>query len=179
MTAPTPATPRGGAPGDVYCCECEAPRGRRRFYAVRDHGGAWSLTRYCDQCAALARVDWNGNTARLVGPLRPTHTGGNCWALAGTDPNTGEAVYITAPTTPTIPGPGRPWTLWLVPAAAADPEPVATGTMPPLIRCACGRRATVLDAVGVAHCAQCHTPADLLDLDPPTWWDATNNRTED
>lgn len=47
-----------------YTCECDAPE--RRLYVVTDHEGRKSLCAYCDECAALAAIDWNGETASIV-----------------------------------------------------------------------------------------------------------------
>lgn len=42
-------------------------------YVVRDHEGRLSLVEYCAECAELARVDFNGETAAIVGPLTDEH----------------------------------------------------------------------------------------------------------
>ena len=47
----------------AYTCECDAPE--RRRYVVVSHDGAVTECRYCDDCAALARVDWNGETKSI------------------------------------------------------------------------------------------------------------------
>lgn len=38
-------------------------------YEVTHHSGAISIVRYCDDCEALARMDWNGETAAIA-PVR-------------------------------------------------------------------------------------------------------------
>lgn len=48
-----------------YTCECDAPEGRR-LYSVTGHDGAVTTCAYCEGCAALAAVDWNGETARIA-----------------------------------------------------------------------------------------------------------------
>jgi len=53
----------------AYVCECPAPE--RRLYAVTSHtpplsDGQTDVCAYCDDCAALAEIDWNGTTASIV-----------------------------------------------------------------------------------------------------------------
>ncbi len=46
-----------------YTCECAYPE--RRRYVVTDHDGHRSVCDYCDDCAALARMDWVGETSAI------------------------------------------------------------------------------------------------------------------
>lgn len=60
----------------AFCLGClnEDPPLAVRRYRIVDHGGQVSNVLYCDDCAALARVDWNGETAEICeAPFRPTH----------------------------------------------------------------------------------------------------------
>ena len=52
----------------AYTCECEAPE--RTRYIVTDHEGIEHVCDYCDECADLAAIDWNGETAEIH-PLTP------------------------------------------------------------------------------------------------------------
>ena len=45
-------------------CECDTPE--RTHYIVVSHDGTSAEVEYCDDCAALARDDWNGETAAIV-----------------------------------------------------------------------------------------------------------------
>lgn len=42
-------------------------------YVVTDHEGGIHVCEYCAECAELARGDWNGETAAIVGPIDDTH----------------------------------------------------------------------------------------------------------
>ena len=48
---------------ETFVCECDTPE--RRPYIVTGHDGVDVVCRYCDDCAYLARVDWNGETAAI------------------------------------------------------------------------------------------------------------------
>jgi hypothetical protein len=41
-----------------FTCECATTE--RTRYIVVTHTGERSIAAYCDECAALARADWNG-----------------------------------------------------------------------------------------------------------------------
>lgn len=52
-----------------FTCECCKVDGRsvsRRLYLVTGNGGEVSTCSYCDECADLARMDYNGETAEIV-----------------------------------------------------------------------------------------------------------------
>lgn len=51
-------------------------------YAVTDHEGHVHVCEYCQECADLARADWNGETASIVGPITDLHCAG-CSAVLG------------------------------------------------------------------------------------------------
>jgi len=54
----------GGVMGtEIYRCECDSPE--RQRYLVTHHDGTTELADYCDDCAELASIDWNGTTARI------------------------------------------------------------------------------------------------------------------
>jgi len=59
--APAPAADSGEVP---FRCECVTPE--RRLYRLLDHDGGSSLALLCDDCAALAAMDWNGETHRVT-----------------------------------------------------------------------------------------------------------------
>lgn len=49
-----------------YTCECVEREGRAgRLYVVTGHNGNRTICSYCDDCANLARIDWNGETAKI------------------------------------------------------------------------------------------------------------------
>lgn len=51
-----------------FKCECENDDGSeptRVLYRVTFHDGETALAHYCDECAGLARADWNGETASI------------------------------------------------------------------------------------------------------------------
>ena len=48
---------------ETFVCECDTPE--RRPYIVTGHDGDAVPCLYCDDCAYLARADWNGETAHL------------------------------------------------------------------------------------------------------------------
>ena len=50
---------------DPFICECDDD-GDRRPYLVTNHDGGSEIAFYCEDCAALARSDWNGETASCV-----------------------------------------------------------------------------------------------------------------
>lgn len=52
-----------GAANDEYICECGEPV---EAYRVTGHDGTESVCHYCAECADLARIDWNGETAVIV-----------------------------------------------------------------------------------------------------------------
>lgn len=63
----------------TYTCECYEADGAdspRRDYAVTDHAGMSCICRYCDDCAMLAGIDWNGETA-TIRPASSTAYPGN------------------------------------------------------------------------------------------------------
>ena len=49
--------------GEPYTCEC--PTKERRQCVVTDHDGNETRVFYCDDCVALAQIDWNGETAKI------------------------------------------------------------------------------------------------------------------
>jgi hypothetical protein len=50
-------------------CECELEPGEsRKFYTVTGHDDVDVIVAYCDGCAELAAVDWNGET-KAIEPL--------------------------------------------------------------------------------------------------------------
>jgi len=50
----------------VYTCECPLDPGEeRQLYRVTSHEGETVICAYCDTCAELAAVDWNGETAAI------------------------------------------------------------------------------------------------------------------
>jgi hypothetical protein len=53
----------GVIPG-VFVCECANP-GHRNLFWVTDHEGRVTTALYCRDCAELARMDWNGETAKI------------------------------------------------------------------------------------------------------------------
>lgn len=49
-----------------YTCECELSEGEKRAaYRVTDHDGSVETCHYCADCAQLAAIDWNGETAAI------------------------------------------------------------------------------------------------------------------
>lgn len=54
--------------GPAYTCECEADEGEvlpRAPYRVTGHDGSIVVCCYCQDCADLAAIDWNGETAAI------------------------------------------------------------------------------------------------------------------
>lgn len=49
-----------------YSCDCDAEG--RRAYVVIGHDNSRTVCHYCDDCAALAEIDWNGET-KSIAPL--------------------------------------------------------------------------------------------------------------
>lgn len=50
-----------------YTCECPLEPGETRaLYLVRGHDGSAVACSYCEDCAALAAMDWNGETASIT-----------------------------------------------------------------------------------------------------------------
>lgn len=52
-----------------FTCECVGPRGEvlaRRDYVVTGFDDIDCVCSYCDECAELARSNWNGETAAIV-----------------------------------------------------------------------------------------------------------------
>ncbi len=47
---------------DMHCVGCDSRRDDVALYDVTNHDGATTVCAYCDDCAALAKVDWNGET---------------------------------------------------------------------------------------------------------------------
>lgn len=55
---------------DAACtCECEGPEEGeqlpRALYMVTGHDGSRTVCCYCADCADLAAIDWNGETAAI------------------------------------------------------------------------------------------------------------------
>lgn len=49
-----------------FTCECPLYEGETRaLYRVTGHDGAEDVCEYCIDCADLARIDWNGETASI------------------------------------------------------------------------------------------------------------------
>lgn len=49
-----------------FTCECDiATEQFRRLYLVTGHDGTRTVCSYCDDCAYLAAIDWNGETAAI------------------------------------------------------------------------------------------------------------------
>ena len=48
----------------AYQCECDTSD--HKIYVVTYHDGTTEIVSYCDDCADLARLDWNGETASIV-----------------------------------------------------------------------------------------------------------------
>lgn len=49
-----------------YTCECPLDPGEERStYIVTGHDGSETLCAYCADCAQLAALDWNGETAAI------------------------------------------------------------------------------------------------------------------
>jgi hypothetical protein len=73
------------AEATIYRCsaaESGCDESTIKRYAVTDHEGRVTLVDYCDDCAELGRMDWNGETAAIVGPLTDQHCAG-CSAAVG------------------------------------------------------------------------------------------------
>lgn len=52
---------------DIYCHGCDDYHPDVRDYVVMDHDGVTHApVPYCAECADLARIDWNGETAAIV-----------------------------------------------------------------------------------------------------------------
>lgn len=51
--------------GLQHCDGCDADHPDVKPFAVTHHDGTTSNAAYCGDCAALARVDWNGETQRI------------------------------------------------------------------------------------------------------------------
>jgi hypothetical protein len=49
-----------------HCDGCDEDRTDVSPYLVTHHDGTTSDAAYCHDCAALARCDWNGETAAIV-----------------------------------------------------------------------------------------------------------------
>lgn len=53
----------------VFTCDCESTDGSpltRRRYRVTGFDGSAIICSYCADCAALARINWNGETSAIV-----------------------------------------------------------------------------------------------------------------
>jgi hypothetical protein len=48
-----------------HCDGCDSEQPDVRDYLVTHHDGTTSDAAYCGDCAALARVDWNGETQSI------------------------------------------------------------------------------------------------------------------
>lgn len=53
-----------GAANDEYICECDTAD--RAAYVVTGHDGREDVCHYCPECAALASIDWNGETKAIL-----------------------------------------------------------------------------------------------------------------
>ena len=47
---------------DKHCVGCDQQRNDVALYDVTNHDDRTCIVAYCDDCAALAKVDWNGET---------------------------------------------------------------------------------------------------------------------
>lgn len=60
----------------MKCQGCDDYQPSVKRYRVTYHDGQSETVEYCDGCAELARMDWNGETAAIEGPLpddEPAH----------------------------------------------------------------------------------------------------------
>lgn len=86
----------------AYTCDCQTTDPEHRLYLVTDHHGAVSLVRYCDECAELAQMDWNGETAQIEAVHAP-HDAESYWQIViGDQTPSAIASTLQNPTRPEI-----------------------------------------------------------------------------
>ena len=99
-----------GAVQVEYACECvnpdDAPMARK-LYTVTGHDGKTCVCSYCDDCADLASMDWNDETAAIE-PLLPGHAKGQGQGRGSRYRQEDETLEIRSTS-------GKPYNLRLVP----------------------------------------------------------------